>query len=219
VNVIDDPVVAIAVTPPNATLPLGGKQQFDAMGKTASGNQVPVTVDWGGTGGKFDDFKSSSMHASFARTGMQQATYTAGNLPGLYQVTATSGKVTGSAQVRITGPVPPDLPSGQSWNLTFFTAGTYPYYDRYNLDHRGTVVVNPVTANSEHNEGRDGNSLLAPFAAVTVPVTITAAGFDPPTVTINVSDTVCWTNADTTVHAIRGGVPFKLFLPLVVKSY
>lgn len=118
------------------------------------------------------------------------------------------GEIEGRAQVEITGDPPPDLLPGQSYEHTFTAKGTYPYYDGYNPAHTGTVVVNPTTTNGEYNEAQVEDSFLSQFAVVTVTdVSITEAGFDPPTVTIGVGDTVRWTNHGTATHAIRGGEP------------
>ncbi len=56
-----------------------------------------------------------------------------------------------------------------------------------------------------------------PNATSVTSVSITATGFEPPTVTIGVGDTVRWVNADTIGHAIRGGEPYHVYLPLVVR--
>jgi plastocyanin len=52
---------------------------------------------------------------------------------------------------------------------------------------------------------------------MTTEVTITDAGFEPPTVTIAISDTVRWTNRGASVHAVAGGAPRRRYLPLVLR--
>jgi plastocyanin len=52
---------------------------------------------------------------------------------------------------------------------------------------------------------------------MTTEVTITDAGFDPPAVTVAAGDTVRWTNADAGVHAVAGGAPRRICLPLVTR--
>jgi plastocyanin len=48
-------------------------------------------------------------------------------------------------------------------------------------------------------------------------VSITEAGFNPPSVTIGTSDAVRWTNNGTDTYTIRGGVPYEIYLPRVLK--
>jgi|GEM_PF-5931866 len=53
------------------------------------------------------------------------------------------------------------------------------------------------------------------LAATTV-ILITATGFEPPTVTIHISDTVRWVNTDSVTHTIRGGLYYHtVYLPLI----
>ena len=111
------------------------------------------------------------------------------------------GEIEGRAQVEITGDPPPDLAPGQSYDHTFSTEGAYPYYDGYNPALTGTVVVSPTVGQVV---GQVGN-----LSYTTMPISITAGGFDPLTVTITISDTVRWTNADTITHTIRGGEPYE----------
>jgi len=47
-----------------------------------------------------------------------------------------------------------------------------------------------------------------------MPITITDAGFDPPAATIAVGDTVRWTNRGAGMHAVTGGAPRRIYLPL-----
>ena len=55
--------------------------------------------------------------------------------------------------------------------------------------------------------------------ADTVSVAITEAGFDPQVVLVAVGWTVEWTNqTDTTVH-LTAGLPYKIYLPIVLSAY
>ena len=194
----------IDVTPRDVTIDFEGTQQFTATGYDQNNNPMdpPITAILTATGGTIE-----TITARLA-TAAQQALYTAGNLPGHYEVVAAVGEIEGRAQVEITGDPPPDLAPGQSYEHTFSTEGAYPYYDGYNPDLKGTVVVSPTTTNGEYNEAQSGDSFLSQFAVVTVTdVSITEAGFDPLTVTIGVGDTVRWTNDGAATHAIRGGEP------------
>ncbi len=190
------------VTPSSANLSVGQQKQFSATGYDAGGNEVPVTPAWTTTGGAIS---SGRLYTTISSTGTQQILYTAGNLPGRYPITAAQGQVEGHAWVTILGASPPDLAPGQSYEHTFTFAGHYPYYDRHNTGLRGIVVVNPTLASS-----------LSGLDATAV-VSITAEGFVPFTVTISISDTVRWTNTDTITHAINGGEPYRVYLPLVVR--
>ena len=51
----------------------------------------------------------------------------------------------------------------------------------------------------------------------TAVISITAMGFAPTTATIGVGDTMRWVHADVVTHTIRGGEPYRLYLPLVQK--
>ena len=57
---------------------------------------------------------------------------------------------------------------------------------------------------------------LSPQATTGISITVT--GFDPPTLAIGRGDTVRWVNADVVAHSIRGGEPYQVYLPLVVRS-
>jgi hypothetical protein len=55
-------------------------------------------------------------------------------------------------------------------------------------------------------------------AEATWDVSITAGGFEPQTVTIDLDDAVRWTNDDSTVHAVSGGQShYRLYLPLLLR--
>ena len=49
-------------------------------------------------------------------------------------------------------------------------------------------------------------------------VDITDTGFDPPTVTIRPGETVEWVNQTSQVQRIAGGVPYLIYLPLVLRD-
>ncbi len=51
-----------------------------------------------------------------------------------------------------------------------------------------------------------------------MPIFVTEAGFDPPTVTVAMSDTVRWINHDTVARAIVGETLYQLYLPLARKG-
>ncbi len=121
----------------------------------------------------------------------------------------------------------PALAPGSSWGLTFTTPGVYLYYDAYAPTHAGTVVVGPTVGVSLRGAGfapkqsypslREIASQTPLAMTTTTVITITDAGFNPPTVTIAISDTVRWTNRGATIHAIAGGAPRQLYLPLTLR--
>lgn len=83
--------LATIVVTPNATLPVGGVQQFTAVGYDAASNVVAITPVW---------TRLAAAGTINASTGL----FTAGNTPGVYAnaVTATSGGISGSANVTVT---------------------------------------------------------------------------------------------------------------------
>jgi plastocyanin len=191
---------SIVVNPHNVNLKFGEQQQFTAVGYDTNGYLMdpPITPIWSATGG------AVSQGGGRGTGGAQQMTYTAGNLPGYYGVTAAVGDVVGRASVRIDGEPPPDLGPGQSHDHTFDTPGTYPYHGGNNLGLQGTVIV-----------GATGGA--APTLNAVIPISITATGFQPATVTVDVGDIVRWTNNDVITHTIRGGPSHVLHLPLVMQ--
>ena len=87
-------LASITVTPNPALLSIGGKQQFAAVGKDASGNLVPITPTWSVVAGG----------GAIASGGL----FTAGAVPGTFtnSVQATSGAVSGAATVVVSaGPL------------------------------------------------------------------------------------------------------------------
>ena len=128
--------------------------------------------------------------------------YQAGALPGSYRVAAAVGELQTAAGVEIAGSAPPAMAPGAIWEHTFATEGSYPYYDPLDLGMTGTIDVLPGQAR-------------ASAAPVVVEITITAAGFQPASVTIAEGDTVRWTNSDDASHAIRGGATHARYLPLL----
>jgi plastocyanin/N-acetylneuraminic acid mutarotase len=181
----------IVVWPRNVTLEMAEPQAFSANGYDGYGLYVPISPTWEATGGSVTAF----------------GLYTAGDLPGIYQVRAEDGALADAAQVTISGAKPcPDLDPGESWSHVFVQPGVYPYHDRANSDHTGTVVVSPTLAAWNPS-------------GTTWDVSITAGGFDPPIVTISLSDTVRWTNNDTTIHAVNGGAPAHfVYLPIALRQ-
>ncbi len=181
----------IGVWPRSATLEMGEQQAFGANGHDNLGFYVPITPTWSASGGSVTGF----------------GLYTAGDLPGVYQVRAEDGALADEVDVTISGANPcPDLDPGESWSHSFPLPGTYPYYDRANPDHAGTVVVNPTAATHSGPQA-------------TWDVSLTATGFDPPGITIAFSDTVRWTNDDTETHAVNGGEHnYRVYLPLVMRQ-
>ena len=89
-------VATITVTPDPAIVPVGGTQQFTAVGRDAGGNVVAITPVWSvvNGGGSID-----------AGTGL----FTAGAAVGTFSSTvkASSGVISGSATVSVTPPPPP----------------------------------------------------------------------------------------------------------------
>jgi plastocyanin len=203
VHVDPAPVLAhIVITPSSSTIHVGDTQIFAAKGYDQNGNEMPITPNWSATGGAITP--GGGIRATVTATETQQIDYTAGNLPGHYRVTAAVGEIESRARVTILGAAPPDLVPGASYEHTFATPGVYPYYDGYDFGLRGTAIVSPTLV-----------ARLAPQA--TTVISITATGFTPFTVTIAISDTVRWVNADAVTHAIRGGEPHTIYLPLVMR--
>src|SRR2546426_7613025 len=82
VHVRSNPQLAqVVVTPRSSALGTGGKQQFTAYGRLNSGDSVPVSVTWSGSGGVIS---SSGL-------------YTAGPTPGGYVVEASASGIDGMA--------------------------------------------------------------------------------------------------------------------------
>lgn len=187
-----------------STIHVGETILFTAKGYDQNGDEVPITPIWSASGGRLT---SGGLRFSAPLTGTQSILYVAGNLPGRYSVVAAQDEVEGRAWVTILGAAPPDLAPGQSWEHTFSTAGVYPYCNSRDFNLRGTVIVSPTVGRLH---GLDAKTVIS--------VSITATGFEPLTVTLGVSDTVRWVNADVVAHAIRGGEPYQVYLPLVVRS-
>jgi len=195
----------IDITPSTpSTIHVGETILFTAKGYDQNGDEVPITPIWSASGGRLT---SGGLRFSAPLTGTQSILYVAGNLPGRYSVVAAQDEVEGRAWVTILGAAPPDLAPGQSWEHTFSTAGVYPYCNSRDFNLRGTVIVSPTVGRLH---GLDAKTVIS--------VSITATGFEPLTVTLGVSDTVRWVNADVVAHAIRGGEPYQVYLPLVVRS-
>jgi hypothetical protein len=90
VIVINGPLATITVTPNPMSLPVGGTQQYTAVGKDAAGNVVPLTPVWsvaasGGTISTGGLFTAGSSTGTFANT-----------------IKATSGSISGTATVTVT---------------------------------------------------------------------------------------------------------------------
>lgn len=88
-------IAQLVVTPDNQSLAAGATQQFDAYGRTASGDSVGVTVDFTATGG----------------TITSDGLFTAGPVAGTYQVIAiqTGGTLADTSDVTVTVAGPPTL--------------------------------------------------------------------------------------------------------------
>ena len=94
VTVTAGAVGTIAVSPTVITLPIGGTQQFTAVGMDAGGNVIPISPVWSVV------VNGGNMSA--------EGLFTAGTIPGTYSntVQAASGSVLGTATVRVTvGPL------------------------------------------------------------------------------------------------------------------
>jgi len=189
------PLASIAVWPEDAVVTVGQKHTFNATGRDAHGYYVPITPTWSATGGVIDGV----------------GRYTAGDLPGTYYVAAEAAPakmppLRDQVPVTVSGTATcPDLPPGSSWSHTFSVTGTFPYHDRANPDHTGSVVVNDTLKGLK----------------ATHEVSITATGFDPAQVIIARNDTVRWTNTDTVLHAVAGGEYqqyYYVYLPLVLRN-
>lgn len=89
-------LVSITVTPNPATVPANGTQQFNAVGRDAGGNVIPLSPIWSvvNNGGTINPV-----------TGL----FTAGGTSGTFTntVQATSGNISGFATVNVTAPVAP----------------------------------------------------------------------------------------------------------------
>ncbi len=84
----------------------------------------------------------------------------------------------------------PDIPSGTSWSHTFTKAGTFAYHNHHTPGQMGTIQV-VSSAGATPKETHE--------------VARTDAGFAPKTLTINVGDTVTWTNDASDLLRIMGG--------------
>ena len=185
-------LAGISISPSGATLDADEQQLFSAEGRDAAGYYVPVTPTWTAEGGSIN----------------QGGKYQAGDLPGRYTVRAAAEGFQAGATVVVSGTAPcPDLSPGESCTHTFTVAGTYPYHDSYAPEYSGAVVVAPT-------------SQFAPRAVgATAVVSITASGFEPPTVTIAPNGTVRWVNADAVTHTVGGGKHYySIYLPLVLRQ-
>ena len=139
----------------------------------------------------------------------QNGLYMAGGLPGYYHVTVIDRMEefdsVSTAVVQVIGADPcPYLGYGGYCEFTFGHQGVYPYYDPF-AQYRGEIMVVPT-----------GIWSTAGNLAATTVILITATGFEPPTVTIHISDTVRWVNTDSVTHTIRGGLYYHtVYLPLI----
>jgi len=153
VTVILGPLFRIEVTPPIATIPAGGSQQFAAAGYDAGGNPVPISPVWAADVG------------SVNVTGLYTST-----VAGTWTVYANDSGVSGNASVTVTpGPAvslvvdPPfaDITADQTQQ---FTATGY--------DSFGNLVpVSPVW--SVPNGTVSGTGLFTPWSVGTWTVTAT----------------------------------------------
>jgi DNA-binding beta-propeller fold protein YncE/plastocyanin len=50
-------------------------------------------------------------------------------------------------------------------------------------------------------------------------ITLTAAGFDPIVLTVTTGSEVTWLNASGTTHVLRSGVPYQVYLPLLLRAW
>jgi hypothetical protein len=91
VTVTSGPLATITVTPNSVPLPIGGTQQFTAVGKDASGNVVAMTPVW-------------AVVAGGGSVDLASGLFTAGNTAGTFTntVRASSGTIAGFASVIVT---------------------------------------------------------------------------------------------------------------------
>jgi hypothetical protein len=89
-------LTAIAVTPSDAALFIGGTQAFTASGTDQYGDPIALTTTWTADGGTID----------------AGGNYTAGGTTGSFTVTATDGLVSGTANVTISVDIAPSAPVG-----------------------------------------------------------------------------------------------------------
>jgi hypothetical protein len=106
-------LASISVTPNPATVPIGGTQQFTAVGKDAAGNVVVIAPTW-------------SVIASGGTIDITTGLFTAGAVIGTYTntVKATSGVTSGTATVNVTSSAPTSLVNLGSAALNGIMAGT-----------------------------------------------------------------------------------------------
>jgi phospholipase C len=160
-------LISIAVTPVNASIPLGDSQQFTAKGTYTDGStqDVSAAVTWG-----------SSAVAVANITGQGLATCVG---TGTTTISATSGGVTGSTTLTVGGPallsisVTPANPSSFPGSMQQFTAtGTYTDGSTQNLTASVTWgSSNPVAAAISNTLGSQGLATSAGIGATAISAT------------------------------------------------
>ena len=60
--------------------------------------------------------------------------------------------------------------------------------------------------------------LVAAAPAASSTITLAASGFTPAVITVSTGSEVAWYNATGQTHVVRSGVPYRAYLPLVVRG-
>jgi len=191
VTVLQGPLFRLDVTPPTATIPAGGSQQFAAAGYDAGGNPVPIAPTWATDGGNVDG------------TGLYTHT-----VAGTYTVFANDSGVSGNASITVTpGPavslvVTPPAATITADQTQQFTATGYdafgnptpvsPTWSVTNGSISGTGLFTPRAVGVWVVTATDG--FLSGNATVTVvPGALVRIDVTPPTATITADQTQQYT--------------------------
>jgi len=102
-----------------------------------------------------------------------------------------------SIRAAAAGPVSYVPPTTPSWLADLDPFSRHWLAPSHDMRDRATTVARPVQP----------PRLAQPGATSSSAVSITSAGFAPQTITITMGSSVVWTNQDSVVHAVIGGVP------------
>ena len=156
VSVTSGGLASIAVTPSPVSVAAGSTLQFDATGRDASGNIVPLSPTW------------SVVAAAAGTIDPNTGLFTAGATPGTYTntVVATSGSTTGSATVTVVVAGGALATITVSPNPGSLAAGTTQQFTATGQDGAGVVIpISPAPTWSVVNGGGTINSGSGLFTA------------------------------------------------------
>ncbi len=124
-------LVAVELTPPSASLQVGGTQQFGVIGRMSDGGTQAVTPSYSSTGG------------TISNSGL----YTAGATAGTYRVIASASELADTATITLTAgpPPPPTLVAVELTpaSVTLSPGGTQQFSVIGRLSNGGTQAVTP----------------------------------------------------------------------------